>query len=241
MTDIFQEIDTLIKVNNREMRKDKCRTRWTTFDDGQVHTRMWVCGLVECDFCRNKIAEDIKDRIKKAIAHFGSLRFVSGNRKDIGKIVRYYGKESFLRLPQEDGTDFVFIVTDASIGVELDSDTFNGMNFDDVARSPKGCRQSGELGREKKNEEEFKYEISAYENVVDKPNLIMPSYKKATCSMGIVDSPVNVQELQSLIDKRNGLFVANFITLGGVVYETRSVKKKIKKLIFLTDVKVSKY
>lgn len=238
-TDTFQDVDVLIKSNNRAMRKDNCRTRWMTFDDGQVKTKIWLCGLPECDYCRKKIADNIKERISRAVAHFGSIRLVHESRKEVNKLVRYFNTEYYLRLPQHDGTDFVFVVTDSSVGEELSSEIFNSIDFDELSKRPNGSRQSGDLGKDKKKEEELAYEIVAYENIVDKPNLILPSYKKATCQMGTVYKPVNVQELQKLIDKRNNLFVNNFLGLGGLVYETKMVRKKIKKLLFLTDVKIS--
>lgn len=121
-----------------------------------------------CDLCRKVHENDIIARVANLADP--NLRCLFTPRADWSVIKDQIGtKDDYLRLPQVDGTDLViFISSDKSLGEPTNApELLQVFDWNEIARTPKGSRVSGALGKDSNGSVAVKDETSEDECIVN--------------------------------------------------------------------------
>ncbi len=128
------------------------RTMYKTKADGNLGRFTFVCGTWDyCPHCMERRAGTFRERAEKAIDQVGAEKLIVAfvDEKTARRLARKADKTSYFRAPQDDGMVFIIGNRNDPAFAELESEiSVDNVDWIQVAKTPRGKRYSGALGRE---------------------------------------------------------------------------------------------
>jgi len=198
----------------RQAALDKCGT-WhqrRNPNTGMLISYPWECGLKECPnaSCGGRRAFKLMKRVESAAIANKNIRCVhASGLEEAEKLVEMArGKENYLRLPQRDGSEYLFIRTDELIGEHVYCGLVEIMDWFALQNSPDGRNASGQLG---KQVEEAKaadtYTVGTHSYLVEEADKPLASLLELeTLAETMTYDPTTPEDVQRLINQRNFIY-----------------------------------
>ena len=203
----------------REAKLNKCGSWYTFFSpqDGMRKSAQFQCKLKECPSCGERRGLELKDRLESLIRSSG-VNMAKG--LDIS-VIRKIGKENYLRLPQSNGTEIIFLDPSTGYGEEIPFFYFEEIDWTRIQNTPDGRITSGNLGKkETSSGDGYRVAVTTYE--------IDPQFSKIAkeCEMRAIAqtykmNPRTESEIQESINQRQ-FYYEFYLKTNNVVYETGS-------------------
>lgn len=232
---MFKEI---AQEEKREGYRELCGTPHR-MGDGKGGSRVvrFFCHQDECDTCRRLKGEGYRDRIngmigagKKVIAMRVSDDISEKLRKEISK-------DEYLCLPQNDGTDILFIDVsespDAADSVCLDELSLDNFNWSEIARRVDGRKISGGFGKPAKkiveDDDAESYEVTDTVYMFD-DHVLAVEVLHEVIHITYAVQVASPELMQELVNKRNQMFEQMYKEKGGSIRMQFSRKMHVRGL-----------
>jgi hypothetical protein len=200
--------------SERDDKIDRCQTWYSFFnpETGMRSSRKFECRLKGCPFCGAKRGDILRGRIYNALAD-GFVYFAQLSSDDADNLISTLnGKEKYIRLPQEDGTEIVFYRASESnekYGVEIDHTLMIAIDWASIQNIPDGRITSGTLGKDDlvlvPDKGAYQVNVSLYNvSKEDRDAMVRISLRAIAATLSL--NPTTVEEIQSAVAKRQTRF-----------------------------------
>lgn len=176
-----------------------------------------------CERCFARRASKYQVALNKAVQQPTPLHIVRADDRTARQIVRKYGKDNCMRLPQSDGGNFIFVATPDLIGEPIDQSNAFGLDWNVLANTPQGKNISGKLQEKEQVEAGDSTKVSTMCFLVTNldPTQIADAEQEAYESTSTLD-PHTDSDLKDALKDREAAFVDAIEKRGGeVIYQRR--------------------
>lgn len=177
-----------------------------------------------CPRCKKQRVKTIRERVERAVTA-GPVRWLLTDDDHAKRLVRKYGKELVLRLPQANDKSTIFIATSDPIGTLIND---KPPRWERVVETPEGQHISGSLGNlPAKDDTELvsiKQSIYAIEGLTDEQ--MAQADRKAIAATRDMN-PQTPEELEKAITKRDQLYLGAAKKMGATVEFRRMIRTPV--------------